>query len=109
MPASIAELKPFASLRFNTLISQPPSSRDFLAYSSAIFHVPSGELSSTTMISAFVSEGRHDDTISSIFVMFWDSLYVGIMIERDFERMEISVFVNDVSISLLFLFELHTY
>src|ERR671924_974887 len=72
-PASIAELRPSLVGRRMTLTW----SWLFSAYLLAVSPVPSGESSSTTIISAAILAGSTLAIESSILMMFFDSLYVG--------------------------------
>src|SRR5574340_1068053 len=82
MPVTMAELSP---LLFSRRISwiEYPEFAELFAYSSTVWLVPSGELSSTTMISAFISRVNAERSESSILTIFFDSLYVGITMERE--------------------------
>src|SRR5579864_8044434 len=85
MPVRIAELNPRSVFLCMTSTDCVFSFLEFFAYSSTIFPVPSGELSSTTIISVSVPIGRCLRNESSMPTIFLDSLYVGTITERDFE------------------------
>src|SRR5579872_6113279 len=82
IPVTIAELRPLLFSR-RIIWIEYPEFVELFAYSSTVWLVPSGELSSTTIISAFISLVSAERNESSIFTIFFDSLYVGITIERE--------------------------
>src|SRR5574340_1314989 len=100
MPVTMAELSP---LLFSRRISwiEYPEFAEFFAYSSTVWLVPSGELSSTTIISVCSSRVSAARNESSIFMIFFDSLYVGITIERERILVNISFDIEVKSLSII--------